>query len=400
LLTFAFLVIPIGSCGEGDDAGMVPLISAPAPFFLDHNRMIAEIEFERPDGGRRTASAWIDTGNQFLIVDEGLAADLGLDVSPLEQTEPGRPVKSSSTAPPIFLGGFPLSVDGVSVEIARESFVWTAVPAEVNLPASVLRDLHVVFDYPKRRLTVARTGQMQPRGAEVPCRVNPETGLFQIAMTVDGDTVEFGIDTGSAGTWVSENLTRVIKERHPDWPQATGAVGPANFFGFDFELTGNLMSLPEILIGDVRAGESAVLGIDQRMFDWYSMKSAAPVSGILGANVLRGFRLEVDYPKQMTYWEPGPPIESTDLDIVGLTLRPEADGSYSVAGIAQQNGVPTVQGVEPGDTLRRIGELETDGATMGTVIDALRGKPGEVRLLVIERDGDWIEIEATVRRYP
>jgi hypothetical protein len=219
-------------------------------------------------------------------------------------------------------------------------------------------------------------------------------------MTVDGDTAEFGIDTGSAGTWVSEYLTRAIQERHPGWSWATGAVGPANFFGFDFEVTGKLMRLPEILIGAVRAEDAAVLGIDQRMFDWYSTKSAAPVSGILGANVLRGFRLEVDYPKQMTYWEPGSPTEGNDLDIVGLTLRPEADGTYTVAGVARQNGVPAVQGVEPGDTLRRVGEVETDGATMGTVIEELRGKPGELRILAIERDGDVIEIEATVRHFP
>jgi hypothetical protein len=396
----AVLAVLIGSCGQGDDGGSVPQVSLPASFSLDHNRMLVDVEFGLPDGSRRKARAWIDTGNQFLIFAEELAADLGLDMSALEQSEPGPPIMSSSPAPPAFLGGFPLTVDGVSVQIARESFVWTAVPAEVNLPASVLRDLHVVFDYPKRRLTVARTGQMQPRGVEVPCRVNPETGLFQVVATVDGDIGEFGIDTGSAGTWVSESLTRAIKERHPDWPWTTGAVGSANFFGFDFELTGTLMRLPEVLIGEVRAEEAAVLGIDQRIFDWYSTKSAAPVSGILGANVLRGFRLEVDYPKQMTYWETGPPIEGNDLDIVGLTLRPEADGTYTVAGIAKQNSVPAVERLEPGDALRRVDELETDGATMGAVIDALRGKPGELRLVAIERDGEGIEIEATVRHFP
>ena len=393
-------MILIGSCRISDDAGTGLLVSAPVPFDLDHNRLFADVEFETPDGGRRTARAWIDTGNQFLIVTEDLAVDLGLDVSGFDQNDPGRPIKSASTAPTIFLGGFPLSVDGVDVEIARASGIWTAVPAEINLPASVLRDLHVIFDYPERRLTVARSGQLEPRGFEVPCRVNPETGLFQVAMTIDGETVELGVDTGSAGTWVSENLTRSFQEKHPDWPHATGAVGPANFFGFDFELTGTLMKLPEILIGDARVTDSAVLGIDQGIFDWYAMKSAGPVVGILGANVLRKFRLEVDYPHHMTYWEPGLTVGSADLDIVGLTLRPEVDGSYLIAGIVRQNGELTAQGVEPGDVLRRVGSLEADGATMGTVIEALRGMPGELRLLVIERDGERIEVEATVTRFP
>jgi len=411
LLTLTVATILIGSCGggNGDGAGLSAhhddeerdrTVSASTPFSLDHNRLIVEVEFVRPDGSRRRAHAWVDTGNEFLIVAEELAIDLGLDVSALDQTDSERPVETSSPAPPIFLGELPLTVDGVSVQISRGSRVWVGVPAESNLPASVLRDLHVVFDYPEQRLTAAQTRQLQHRGVEVPCRINSDTGLFQVTATVDGDIVEFGVDTGSAGTWVSENLTRAVKERHPDWPQATGAVGSANFFGFDFEPSGVLMRLPEVQIGDVRTASTAVLGLDQRLFDWYSRKSASPVTGIMGGNVLRGFRLEVDYPNQMSYWEPGPPMESTDLDIVGLTLRPEADGSYSVVGVARQNGVPTVQGVDPGDALRRIGAFETDGALMGTVIEALRGKPGELRLLVIERDGERHKIEAMVTRFP
>jgi predicted aspartyl protease len=362
--------------------------------------MIVEVEFGRPDGSRRTAGAWVDTGNQFLILAEELAKDLGMDVSVLGQTDTNDPIEISSPAPPIFLGGFPLTVDGVSVKITRGSRVWSSVPAELNLPASVFRSFHVVFDYPEQRLTVAQSGLLQHRGVEVPCRIHPETGLFQVAATVDGDVFEFGVDTGSVGTWVSEQLTRAVKAGHPELPQATGAVGSLNYWGFEFEPRGTVMRLPEIQVGDVRAAGIAVLGLDQRLFDWYSTKSAAPVVGIMGANVLRSFRLEVDFPKQTSYWQPGPPLGSTDLDIVGLTLRPEADGSYTVAGIARRNGIPAVQGVETGDTLRRVGDLETDGVTMGTVIGALRGTPGESRLLVVERGGELHEIEAVVTRFP
>jgi hypothetical protein len=400
LLALTMTAALTASCSGGPDTGAERSVSDSTPFFLDHNRMIAEVEFGRPDGNRRRAQAWIDTGNQFLILAEELAKDLGMDVSELGQTQTESPVEISSPAPPIFLGGMPLTVDGVSVQITRGSRVWSSVPAELNLPASVFRGFHVVFDYPEQRLTVAQPGLLQHRGAEVPCRIHPETGLFQVAATVDGDVFEFGVDTGSVGTWVSDKVTLAVEARHPEWPQATGAVGSLNYWGFDFEPGGTVMRLPEIQVGDVRAAGIAVLGLDQPLFDWYSTKSAAPVVGIMGANVLHGFRLEVDFSKQMSYWEPGPPLGSTDLDIVGLTLRPESDGSYTVAGVARRNGVPAVQGVEVGDTLRSISGLETDGATMGTVIEALRGKPGESRLLVVEREGKLHEIEAVVTRFP
>ena len=90
---------------------------------------------------------------------------------------------------------------------------------------------------------------------------------------------------------------------------------------------------------------------------------------------------------------------SHDMDIVGLTLRPEADGRYRVIGITVVNGKPSVPGVEPGDVLLKIENLEATTATMGTVVDALRGRPGDRRTLLLERDGERFLIEARVERF-
>jgi C-terminal processing protease CtpA/Prc len=108
----------------------------------------------------------------------------------------------------------------------------------------------------------------------------------------------------------------------------------------------------------------------------------------------------VDYPNQMTYWQPGHPAGPGDLDIIGLTLRPEADGSYTIVGIADRDGALAVAGIEPGDMLKSIDNLDVPGLSMGPVIDALRGIPGDSRLLVVEREGRRLEIEAEVIRLP
>jgi hypothetical protein len=46
-----------------------------------------------------------------------------------------------------------------------------------------------------------------------------------------------------------------------------------------------------------------------------------------------------------------------------------------------------------------VDNLETTGATMGTVVDALRGTPGDVRILVLERNGERFRVEANVERF-
>ena len=61
-------------------------------------------------------------------------------------------------------------------------------------------------------------------------------------------------------------------------------------------------------------------------------------------------------------------------------------------------GKPVVDGVKPGDKLLQVGHLKASGATMGTVVDALRGNPGDVRTLVLERNGKQFTIDATVVR--
>jgi hypothetical protein len=373
---------------------------ATVPFTLDHNRMIVEVEFVRPDGTARKARAWVDTGSQYLELEEPLARDLGLAVSALNPGTAHGMVESSSPAPAMRLGGRPLHTEGIAVEVSPGKGLLPGVPAEATLPASALRHDHMVFDYPAGRLTIARPGALKPRGVAVPCRVNAQTGLFLIDAVLDGETVQMGVDNGSAGTWVSDTLTAAWQTRHPAWPHATGAAGSANFFGFPFEAKGALMRLPALGLGTLHARDVAVLGLPQGFFDWYSRKSAGPVAGFIGANVLRGFRLEVDFPAGMTYWEAGPPPGTGDLDIVGLTIRPDADGGFTVAGVVAEDGLPTLAGVQAGDKLLRVDSLDTSGALMGKVEDALRGRPGETRTLVVEREGKSLTVRATVKRLP
>jgi hypothetical protein len=396
----------LGSIAVSFDAASAARTADPAgpgaatvPFSLDHNRMTVEVEFARPDGTLRKAQAWVDLGSQHVLVAEPLARDLGLDLGGLQKA-PREAVQSAPESPPLRVGGLALDVSRVVVLVRPGAQVRPGVSAEAMLPASVLVHQHVVFDYPAGRLTIARPGVLKPRGVPIPGRLSAQTGLLQVDATIGGETVALGVDNGSAGTWVSTTLTSAWQARHTDWPHAAGAAGSANFWGVDFEAKGMLLRVPEVGIGPLRVRDVPLLGVAKDLFDWYSTKSAGPVVGLIGANVLRGFRLEIDYPNRMTYWEAGTGVDPGDLDIVGLTIRVEEGGGFSIAGIVARNGEPTVAGIEPGDRLLRVDALDTTRATMGAVVQALRGKPGETRTLVVERKGTRITVEAKVVRLP
>jgi C-terminal processing protease CtpA/Prc len=100
----------------------------------------------------------------------------------------------------------------------------------------------------------------------------------------------------------------------------------------------------------------------------------------------------------MSYWLRQSDLDSHDLDVVGLTLA-HRNGEYFVAKVAERNGVATVEGVRAGDRLIQIEAMKTENATSGEIFAAMHGRPGDVRKLVVERDGKVFSVETHVTRF-
>jgi len=274
------------------------------------------------------------------------------------------------------------------------------------LPAGVLRKYVVVIDYNDRTLTLAQPGSIQPEGIPTPFRIHPKTGLIAIDTAIDGKHYATTIDNGSAYTWFQQSTAKAWLGAHPDWERGVGAVGVSNMRMSDdgTEASGVLIRIPKIAAGPLDFEQIGVLalgrakGSEQDFFDWYSKKNAVPVIGWLGGNVLKQFRLTIDYPNQTIYWLKQTDPDSNDMDQVGLTLMAKA-GGYIVAGIAKKNGKPTVENIQPGDELLRIDNLETKHAGWGAIYSALHGKPGEIRTLVVERAGRELTVQAKVTAF-
>ncbi len=391
------------SCPKEDTATSVTV-----PFVLDHNRMLVDAEFQRMDGSWRTARLWVDTGNPELFLSDELARDLGIDL-PAEQDATDVEGGQLEVAPPasVRIGGVALRFEGVTTKVLQEPrWLFSTMHVDANLPATVLAQYHVVFDYPRLEMTVAEPGSIEPRGERCSAAVHPTTGIVQIDAMVDGEITSFALDNGASYSFVSEEWLARLAERHPDWPRTSGALGCANIWGWwPEEPTWLVVRVPEIQWGSARLADVGIVGLPKFLPDgsgigeWYSQKSARPVAGFLGPNAFKPFRIEIDYSNGAVYFERSGGVDAHDMDLVGLTLRPVADGSYQVIGVATIDGRPAVTGVEPGDTLLEVDGLDVTGATMGTVVDALRGEPGELRALVLERDGQRIAAEGRVERF-
>ncbi|MBE0646783.1 MAG: hypothetical protein IH596_03255 [Bacteroidales bacterium] len=375
------------------------------PFTLDHNRMLVDGKIQRNDSTWRKAVLWVDTGNPDLFLSPELANDLGIEL-PTDSLLPDHGFVEVFPPKSIRLAGMELNLDSVTcyVVVSRYWF-FTASHCDMNLPSTILKRYDVVLDYPERELTLAKPGEIKFNGLPVAADIRAETGIIQIEAMMEEDSLSFALDNGASYSFGSTELLDLLQETEPDLPVCTGAVGCANIWGLvPREESWAVVRIPKLKWGAISLTDVGMTippdftPDGKGMMNWYSQKTVHPVDGFLGPNAYNAFCLGIDYRNQLIYFYQSGEPEPNDMDLVGLTLHPEADSSWVVIGVARTNGKPLVEGVKAGDKLLQIDDLKTTGATMGTVVDALRGKPGEKRTVILERNGARISVVAKITR--
>jgi hypothetical protein len=364
--------------------------SGTVPFVLDGNRIYVQVEFVTREGKPRQALVFVDLGSPTMILSKDLYAELGV---------------ASIKTLGLRIGEMSIESADVTTDAWLPFSIGEDRKVEALLPAGVLQKYQVRFDYARQTMTLARPDTLRLQGTAVPSRVNSKTGLIAIEAKIGGQTYPITIDNGSGYTWIRLATAQEWFPRHPNWQRGIGAVGPSNMRMADdgIETAGVLVRIPEIKLGSLLVEQVGALAIapDNRghdFMDWYSTKNAVPVVGWLGGNVLRHFRITIDYPRQMSYWERQSALDPHDLDYVGLTLLSK-HGEYYVGRIAARGGRPTVAGAQVGDRLVQVGTLQAHGASREALFAAMHGKPGAVRQLVVERDGRLIQIRASVTAF-
>jgi hypothetical protein len=377
--------------------------SVTVPFKLSHNRVIIEVDLRLLDGTTHRVLAWVDNGDPDLF----MSARLTVGAFFCE----GQPLCSAAPPLEISIGGMtiPLArgIPGTGIKEAWVSPTGKApiapgLEAEINIPSTILRNYDVLIDFPEHRFTIAEPGSLKFNGVNAKVIVNPQNGLIQVPSQIERKKYNLGLDVGAPISYLSQELFEKLSAAHSDWPQLTGAVGPANVSGSSDEPKRKLMRVDRLQFGplfltDVAVGEFS--GEKTR----FENRFGGPTAGLLGSEALLNYRVGLDYAHSTVYFDIGRLFDVPDFDVVGLILRPEDDGRFTILGIADYEGKPSVpqgdNGVQAGDSVVAVDGIPVRGSTLGQVWSMLGGLPGTERTLTVERAGRQFTIAAQVRHF-
>ena len=135
----------------------------------------------------------------------------------------------------------------------------------------------------------------------------------------------------------------------------------------------------------------------------FDKQAGVATAGLIGSNVLLNYRVGLDYAHSMVYFDIGRLFIFPDFTVVGLTLRPEDDGTFTILAVPGSGGTSSVpqgsESIQPGDHLVAIDAIPVRGETMGQVWSMLGGTPGLERRLTIQRGGKQFVVTAKVQTF-
>ena len=369
------------------------------PMTIDHNRSVIEVGLALPDGSRQRVRAWVDNGTPDLYISRRVATMLGLTVTCGDK-------ECMSPAPPeITIGGMTVSLGAVKEAkiplkpVAAASVMAAGMNAEINIPSSILRNYDVLIDFPDHKFAIGQPGSLKFNGVKAKVIVNGGNGLVQLPSELEKKKYNLGLDLGSSISFLSGEVFDKLAAAHPDWPRMTGAIGPANLWGLEDEPKWKLMRLDRVQYGPLYLTSVATVEFPKDRFGSFEKSAGIPTAGLLGAEALTNYRIGLDYAHSAVYFDIGRTFNFPDFDIVGLILRPEDDGRFTVLAIADYDGKASVAGVQVGDQLVAVDGIPVFGSTMGQVLLMLGGEPGKERRLTVERGGKQFAAVATVRHF-
>jgi hypothetical protein len=370
------------------------------PITLDHNRVIIDVYLPLPDGSTKRVRGWVDTGDPDLHVSQRIAKLMGLTVSCDGQA------CAAQTPREFTIGGMKIPLAAVKeakVPLKPEnadSVMVAGTSAEIKIPSTVLRNYDVLINFPDREFSIGLPGTLNFKGVKSKMIVSTSTGFIQVPSRIENKSYNLGLDVGSSISFLSTELFNKLAAAHAAWPHMTGAVGPANVGeAGDDEQNWKLMRVERVQYGPLYLTDVAVAELPKSYSDFFEKDAGASVAGLLGSSALMNYRVGLDYTHSMAYFDIGSTFKFPDFDVVGLVLRPEDDTRFTIVGVADIDGKPSVPEVQAGDHLAVVDDIPVPDSTLGEVWSMLEGSPGQERKLVIERAGKQFTVLAKVQHF-
>ena len=361
---------------------------------MEQNAPVVTLDFGRPTGGLRRGRLLFDSGGGAIILDASLAHDIGLHATG-NPTEDDGQTYAPTTVPAALFGTLhvDLSTSKAFIHTGSTSFD-TREEVEGMLPGKALERYQVVVDYPKGLFTIATSGCVKHLGVRVPTPFVVASGHPMIEVSIAGRTYKLLLDTGSTVTLARRSLMEELLAEHPDWPHTKGAVGAADVPGSRGQEL--LLKVPEVSVGTARIRDLIVASRSDSIYPTNNYETPAPIVGALGSNALKNFRVEIDYPNQVTYLEQSQPSRSQELDTVGVVADVNAAGELVVEAVASTAWDITGKNLRRGDVILRVEGIAPVTWTLAAASSALAGIPGEKKRLLLRRNGKTLSVIVTV----
>jgi predicted aspartyl protease len=237
----------------------------------------------------------IDTGASHCVLLPEVAARLGVHADDM------RVASGAGRALEVRLG----RADMVSVGAAVAKDVAIIVTDELrrigraighpiagNLGHSFLGGFRMGVDYAAGMLELLSEDEPEdtrPARAELEFHLaHPSKPLIMIPVGVGGRMAQFALDTGASISVISPEIADRCAIETTNMPNLTGGGGLA--------VTAAAGVIAELAVGEVKLSQVHVAVAE--FIDMLSDAIGTRIDGILGANVLRRFRLVIDYPRQ------------------------------------------------------------------------------------------------------
>jgi hypothetical protein len=378
------------------------------PITLDHDRVVIDVYLPLPDGTTKRVRGWVDNGNPDLTMSRRAATLMGLNVT-CDDKACTAPPPATITLHDTKSGDMQISLANIKEvkiplkPVSAATVMDPGMSAEINIPASVLRHYDVLIDFPDREFTIAQPGTLKFKGSSSKILVNIENGLIQVPSQIENKKYNLALDVGSSISFLSQDLSDKLQAAHPNWPHMTGAIGPANMWGRPEEPASKLLRVARLQFGPLYLTSVSTAGFPKDVMDWFEKRAGVVTIGLLGSNALLNYRIGLDYARSTVYFDIGSTFRAPDFDVIGLTLRPEDDGRFTILGIAEFDGKPslpgTPDGIQVGDHLVAVDGIPVPDSTMGQVWSLLEGTPGQERKLTLERNGNKLDVVAQVQHF-
>lgn len=378
--------------------------SVTVPVTLDHNRVVIDVYLPLSDGSTKRVRGWVDTGDPELQMSQRMAKLMGLAITCDANT------CSAPSPREIMIGAMKISLAAlkeVRIPLKPGSAASVMVPgmsAEIKIPSSVLRNYDVLINFPDREFSIGLPGSLNFKGVKSKMLVNASSGFIQIPSKIENKNYSLGLDVGSSISFLSEELFDKLAAAHTEWPRMTGAVGPANMGELgDDEPKWKLVRVDRLQYGPLYLTDVAVANFPRTFSAFFEKDAGSAIAGLLGSNALMNYRIGLDYAHSAAYFDIGNTFKFPEFDVVGLILRPEDDTRFTILGVADFEGRPSVpsgdDGIQPGDHLVAVDGIPVPDSTLGQVWSLLEGSPGQERKLTIEREGKQFNVVAKVQHF-